>query len=31
VEIGEELQATVANGQLQVVITGKGKVKRWKM
>ncbi len=31
VEIGEELLATVANGQLQVVITGKGKVKRWKM
>lgn len=30
VEIGEKLQATVANGQLQVVITGKGKVKRWK-
>jgi exodeoxyribonuclease VII large subunit len=28
VEIGEKLQATIANGQLQVVITGKGKVKR---
>jgi exodeoxyribonuclease VII large subunit len=30
VEIGQELQVTVANGQLEVVITGKGKVKRWK-
>jgi len=30
VEIGEKLQATIANGQLQVVITGKRKVKRWK-
>ncbi len=31
VEVGDELQVTVANGRLQVVITGKGKVKRWKI
>ena len=30
VEIGEELQAEIANGRLQVLITGKEKIKRWK-
>jgi exodeoxyribonuclease VII large subunit len=27
--IGDELQAAIANGHLQVVITGKGKVRKW--
>ncbi|MDD4801710.1 MAG: exodeoxyribonuclease VII large subunit [Syntrophomonas sp.] len=30
VEVGDLLQADIANGQLQVAVTGKGKVKRWK-
>jgi exodeoxyribonuclease VII large subunit len=31
VNIGEELQATVVNGQLQLIITGKGKGPEWKI
>jgi len=30
VDIGDELQADIANGRLQVLITGKEKIKRWK-
>jgi exodeoxyribonuclease VII large subunit len=31
VEIGDELQADIANGRLQVLIKGKEKIKRWKI
>ena len=31
VEVGEELQVAVANGKMQAVITGKEKIKKWRM
>jgi len=31
IKVGDELQADLANGRLQVVIKGKEKIKRWKI